>query len=217
MSVQTFNDVKDHDRSLIRKILEMAIFVRPYSADSTPITSIWTPAAGLTIPSGFKSVGLTTKDEGTTWTRNQETSDTTSHGYAQPTRRDILSDVSGVNFIGQESNRTNMELYHDMDLSGVTAGPNGFYFDKPSRPTSRRWEVLGLGKDGDGPDAIYVARILPEAQVTEMSDQSWQEGQELRYPCTLTGYVHEGWGTSLRELWGGPGLDAEAMGFTTTP
>lgn len=209
----TFNDIKDHNRANIRKILEMAIFVRPWASDSTPVTQIW-DGTDLVLPTGFVSVGLTTKDDGATWTRDQETSDVTSHGYAQPTRRDILSDVSGVNFIGQESKLQTMELYHDMDLSSVTTDANGnFHFDKPSRPTSRRWEVLGLGKDGDGPDAIYVARILPEAQVTEMTEQSWAEGTEVRYPVTMTGYVHEGWGTSLREIWGGPGVDHAAMGF----
>ncbi|MBW8171793.1 hypothetical protein K0651_01855 [Ornithinimicrobium sp. Arc0846-15] len=213
MKVVTFKEAKKHDRSNIRKILELAIFVRPAQDDSTPVTAIWGPD-GLIVPTDLQPIGLTTKDDGATWTRSQETSETTSHGYAQPTRIDVVSDVSGLTFTGQESKRTVMEVYHDLDLSGVTTDADGnFYFDKPDRPSQRRWEVWGIGKDGAGPDAIYTARILPEAQITEMQDQAWTEGDETKYPCTMTGYVHEGWGTSLREIWGGPGLDHEAMGF----
>lgn len=210
----TFNEVKQHDDRNIRKILEMAIFVRPYEEDFAPFNAIW-GADGLIIPDGFVGVGKTTKSDGATWTRAQDTTDVESHGYSEPSRRDITSDVSGLTFTMQESKRTSMELYHDQDLSGVTVRPAGagFYFDKPARPTARRWTVLGLGKDGDGPDAVYVARVLPRAQVTEMSDQSWTEENELQYPATMTGYTDTGWGTSIREIWGGPGLNAAAMGF----
>ena len=217
MAGETFAQIKGHDRGNIRKILEMAIFVKPWSATSTPITSIW-DGTGLVLPSGFQSVGLTTKDDGATWSRNQEVSETTSYGYSSPTRRDITSDVSGLAFTMQETKRQVLELYHGVDLSAVTPDANGnILFDKPSRPAQPKYEVLALGKDGDGPDAVYVARFLPEAQITEMAEQSWSEGDEVRYPATLTAFVHEAWGTSVREIWGGPGIDAVAMGFATAP
>jgi hypothetical protein len=210
----TFASIKGHNRTNIRKILELAIFVKPWSASSTPITSIW-DGTGLVLPAGYESVGLTTKDDGATWTRDQESSDTMSHGYGSPTRRDITSDVTGLQFTMQESKRLSLELYHGVDLSTTTPDANGnVLFDKPSRPAQPRYEVLAIGKDGDGPDAVYVARILPEAQITEMQEQKWTEADEVRYPATITAYVHEAWGTSMREIWGGPGLDAAAMGFT---
>lgn len=213
----TFAEVKGHNRSLIRKILEMSIFVKPREEGDEEITQLW-DGTGLVVPPGYQPVGLTTKDDGASWTREQETSDTTSHGYSEPTRRDITSDVSGLSFTMQESKRQTMELYHSLDLSHIVTDENGnFYFDKPPRPETRDWRVLALGKDGFGLEAIYVARWLPMASVTEQADQAWSEGDELRYPASLTAKLDEEMGTSFREIWGGPGLAdlVEPMGFTT--
>lgn len=209
----TFAEAKGHSPKNIRKVLEMAILVKPYDEADTEITKIY-GATGLIVPAGYVSVGLTTKDDGATWSRDQETSDVTSHGYAEPVRRDILSDVTGLAFTMQESKRQTMELFHGLDLSPVTTDTDGnFFFDKAARPVQRKYRVLALGKDGDGPDAIYVARWLPNAQVTENGEQAWSEGDEVKYPATFTAYTDEQFGTSFREIWGGPGLDHEAMGF----
>lgn len=214
----TFTEAKGHKGSNIRKILEMAIFIKPVDDADTAITKVWGgTTAGLTIPAGYLPVGMTTKDDGATWSRDQESSDVTSYGYAEPVRRDILSDVTGLSFTMQESKKTTMELFHGLDLSAVTtdtvANGGSFYFDKASRPAQRKYRVLALGKDGDGPDAIYVARWLPNAQITENGEQAWSEGDEVKYPATFTAYTDDTFGTSFREIWGGPGLDHADMGF----
>ncbi|QDF19523.1 major tail protein [Arthrobacter phage Kumotta] len=209
----TFTEAKGHNTSLIRKVLEMAIFVKPWAEDDEEITAIW-GASGLTIPTGYLPVGVVTKADGATWSRDQETSDVESYGYSEPTRTDIVKDVTGLAFTMQESKRTTMEIYHGLDLTAVTTDAQGnFYFDRGSRPITRKWRVLALGKDGDGPNAIYVAKWLPKAQVTENGEQAWSEGDEIKYPATFSGKTDEQFGTSFREIWGGPGLDHAAMGF----
>lgn len=219
MAVGDFDSIKGHKGSNVRKILELAIFIKPYSSTSTPITSIYTGVSGgLVLPVGFLPVGMVTKDDGATWTRDQESADVMSYGYGSPVRRDITSDVAGLSFVMQESNKVALGLYHGQDLSAVTTGTTAtggnVLIDRPSRPVTPRYEVLALGKDGDGPDAVYLARILPNAQVTEMPEQSWTEGEEVKYPATFTAYVHDAWGTSFREIWAGPGLKHVDMGFT---
>lgn len=210
----TFAESKGHNRALIRKPLEMAIFVKPWESGDSEVEKIY-DSSGLLVPAGYLPVGLTTKDDGATWTREQETSDTTSHGYGEPTRRDIISDVSGLTFIMQESKKLTMELWHGLRLDGVAPDADGnIVFDRPSRPEQQYWRALAIGKDGDGPDAIYMARWLPRASITEMQEQSWSEGEEIRYPASFTAYTDDEVGTAFRELWGGPGLDPEAMGFT---
>lgn len=209
----TFNEAKGHNPSNIRKILEMAIFVKPVADADTAITKVY-DATGLVVPAGYLPVGVVTKDDGAAWTRDQETSDVESYGYAEPTRRDITKDVTGLGFTMQESKKTVMELYHGLDLTAITTDADGnFFFDKASRPVQRRYRVFALGKDGDGPDAVYVARWLPNAQVTESAEQAWSEGDEVKYPSSLTAYTDSQFGTSFREIWGGPGLDHAAMGF----
>lgn len=214
MAVETFNEVKAHNPANIRKALELAIFVKPYEADDEEITTLWTTAGGLTVPPGYVGVGRTTKDDGASWSRDQDSAEVESHGYAEPGRVDILKDVSGLAFTMQESKRQSMELYHGLDLSAVTTDADGnFFFDKASRPIQKKYRVLAIGKDGDGPDAIYMARWLPRASITENGEQAWSEGDEIQYPATFTAYTDEPVGTSFRELWGGPGLDHLAMGF----
>lgn len=212
--VTSFNQAKGHDRSNIRKILEMAIFVKPEEDADLAITKIWSAAEGLIVPAGYMPVGLVTKDDGASWTRDQEASDVTSYGYGEPSRRDITSDVSGLSFTMQESKKLTMELFHGLDLTAITTDADGnFFFDKPSRPAGRKYRVLGIGKDGDGPDAVYQARWLPSAQITENGEQAWSEGDEVKYPASFTAYTSDQFGTSFREIWGGPGLDHAAMGF----
>ena len=213
--VKTFTEARGHVGDNIRKILEMAIFVKPVEDADTAIDKIWTAAAGLNIPAGYIPVGMVTKDDGASWSRDQSSEDVESYGYAEPTRRDITKDVTGLSFTMQESKKLTMELFHGLDLSAITTDADGnFYFDKASRPAQRKYRVLALGKDGDGPDAIYQARWLPNAQITENGEQAWSEGEEVKYPASFTAYTDSKFGTSLREIWGGPGLDHAAMGFT---
>lgn len=212
--VKTFKEQKGHQRSNIRKVLEMSIFVKPREDADTEITKVWTKADGLIIPPGYLPVGLTTKDDGATWSRDQDVADVNSLGYGEPTRRDFVSDATGLAFTMQESKKTAMEIYHGLDLSGVTTDADGnFFFDKASLPAARHYRVLAVGKDGDGPDAVYMVRWLPDAQVTENGEQAWTDGEEIKYPATFSAYTDDKVGTALRELWGGPGLDHEAMGF----
>jgi hypothetical protein len=213
--VKTFTEAKGHRGENIRKILEMAIFVKPVQDADVAIDKIWTAAGGLNVPTGYLPVGMTTKDDGASWTRDQSSEDVESYGYGEPTRRDITKDVTGLSFTMQESKKLTMELFHSLDLSAITTDADGnFFFDKASRPAQRKYRVLALGKDGDGPDAIYQARWLPNAQITENGEQAWSEGEEIKYPASFTAYTDSKFGTSFREIWGGPGLDHVAMGFT---
>lgn len=214
MPVQTFSAAKGHQDSNIRKALEMAIFVKPKVDGDTEVNKIWTATGGLIVPAGYVSVGLMTKADGASWSRDQSSSDVESIGYGEPTRRDITKDVVGLAFTMQESKRQAMELFHGLDLSAVTTDTDGnFFFDKASLPVSRHYRVLAIGKDGDGPNAKYMARWLPNAQITEMGEQAWQDEAELNYPATFTAYTDDVFGTSMREIWGGPGVDHVKMGF----
>lgn len=210
----SFNEVKGHDGSNVRKILELALFAKPFSEDGLEeITQIWTESDGLLVPPDYEPIGHTTKGD-TSWSREQNWVDTESHGYGEPIRRDNTQDIEGLSFVAQETNRLVLELYRDADLSGITPDADGnIVFKKAARPAGRRWHVLAIGKDGDGPDALYIARWLPEAQVTEMAEQAWTEETELNYSISMTAYTNNTVGTSMVELMGGPGLDHEAMGF----
>lgn len=203
--------------ALIRKAQDAAIFVAPTTVAA--VTAITTGASGdlITLPVGWDSLGHHTEDDGINWTREVNTSETRSHGSNEPTRRDITSDVTGLVVLAQETKMTTMELFHQADLSAVTpdATTGEIAFSRPSMPATRYYRLLSIAQDGSGTDTIYFGRFCPRASVTEFADQPWTKEDEVRWPLTFTAYVDDTLGYSMREMWGGPGIDALAvsMGF----
>jgi hypothetical protein len=210
----SFSDLQSLVDANIRKGLQGSVFVAPMSV-TAEIVALKDATGLLSVPSGYVDVGRLTKDQGATWTREVETSDVTSLGAGQPTRRDITSDVTGLQFTMQESKRAVFELHEGIDLSAVTYDANGnVSWDKPDRPASIYYRVFALFKDGEGTDAVYFAKWLPRVQVTDRGEQAWNEENELQYPVTLTAFVDSEFGTSARTLWAGSTARLDAMGFS---
>ncbi len=210
----SFADLQTLVDENIRKGLQGSIFVAPPSA-SDEIATLKDATGLLALPTGYIDVGRITKDQGATWTRDVESNDVTSLGAASPTRRDVVSDVSGLQFTMQESKRQVFELYEGLDLSAVTYDANGnVSWDKPDRPANIYYRVLALFKDGEGTDAVYFGKWLPRMQITDRSEQAWNEDSELQYGVTMTAFVDSTFGTSVRSLWAGSTERLTAMGFT---
>lgn len=210
----TFDSLQNHADTLIRKGLQGSIFVAPTSV-TDEIATLKDGTGLLALPAGYTDVGRITKDQGASWTRDVETSDVTSLGSATPTRTDIVSVTSGLSFTMQESKRQVFELHNGQDLSAVTYDANGnISFDAPDRPADLYYRVLALFKDGEGADAVYFAKWLPRAKVTDTGEQSWNESNEIQYPVTLRAFVDDSVGTAVRTLWAGSPERLTAMGFT---
>jgi len=210
----SFADLQKHFDDLIRKGLEGSVFAKRLTDADAEITKLKDATGLLALPPGYEDVGNLTKDQGVNWTRDIDSSDTTSLGKSEPTRRDIISDVTGLQFTMQESKKAVFELYDGIDLTGVTQDANGnVSWDKADRPAAIYYRMFALFKDGDGADAIYFAKWLPRAQVTDRGEQGWNENNEVQYPVTLTAYVDRTAGTSMRTLWAGPAAKMTAMGF----
>jgi hypothetical protein len=210
----SFAELQNHFDDLIRKGLEGSVFAKRYAEADPEIAKLKDATGLLAIPPGYVDVGNLTKDQGVNWTRDIESSDTNSLGKSEPTRRDITSDVTGLQFTMQESKRVVFELYDGIDLTAVKQDANGnVSWDKADRPASIKYRMFALFKDGDGADAIYFAKWLPRAEVTDRGEQSWNEDGEVQYPVTITAYNDKTVGTSMRTLWAGPATKMTAMGF----
>jgi hypothetical protein len=213
--VPTFSELQNRAQTLIRKGLEGSVFVKRYDADDDEIDALGGGSGLLALPDGYEDLGWITKDQGLNWTRDIETSDVTSLGSAEPTRRDITADVSGLQVTAQETKVVTIGLYEGLDLSAATHDTAGnVVIDKPDRPASIYYRVLGLMKDGDGVDAIYIAKWLPRAQVTDRGEQAWNEENEVQYSFTFSAFNDQTVGTSQRLLVWSPtvGLITD-MGF----
>ena len=220
MSVASFEDQTNFNSRLIRKALQGAIYIKRWEPGDAPIEQIYTATGGLQIPAGYEHAGHVTKSDATQWARDTDTADVESWGFGEPTRRDLTKDVTTLKFVMQESKRRAFELYNGAELSQVKPDAEGnIVMDKPGRQQKIDYRAFVISKDGDGADAIYFARWLPLCSVSAVEDQTWGEEDEIQYGVTLTGMTDPDVKTAVREVWGGPGLDAEAMGFasTTTP
>lgn len=214
----SFAELQKQADDLIRKGLEGSVFVAPYSED-TEIDALMDAQGGLVaLPPGYEDVGLITKDQGVAWSREVDTSDVESLGRSEPTRRDIISDVTGLEFTMQEMKALTLELYEGLSLADVVAEAAGDHsnivFDKPDRPASIYYRLLALFKDGEGADAFYFAKWLPRVQVTDRSEQSWNENDEIQYGVTVTAFNDPEFGTSVRTLLGVPTAAVAKMGFS---
>lgn len=211
----TFDDLNTVNQSLIRKGLQGLVAVKPYAAGDAEVVALKDATGLLALPTGYEPVGLITKGDGVTWTRDVSTSDTESLGFAQPTRRDITSDVTGLQFTAQESKLVTLGLHEGLNLAGTTYDANGnVSFDQPDRPETLYYRALVLFKDGEGTDAYYFAKWLPRVQVTDRGEQQWAEESEAQYAITMTAFVDDVVGTSARTLWASSTANMTAMGFT---
>jgi hypothetical protein len=215
----TFDEVKGHNASLVRKMLEMAVFVSPFET-GPDIETISDATNQLVVPAGYTSGGIMSKDQGATITPSLDVSETGGYGYGQPIRRDTVSRTSQLAFTMTESKRIAFEVYYGIDLSAVeaaAAGSNELMFEHPDRPDTKYWRVLCLGRDGQGANAIYHAEYFPRMTLADVSEQTFSETDALSWGVTLGADTDSTAGTPQRTFWGGPGLTDsvfEAMGFT---
>jgi hypothetical protein len=218
----TFDSLKGHNDALIRKMLELAIFVAPWPAAPTLATISDSSGAQLVIPDTYLSLGMTSKDDGATWTPAIDISEVGAYGYGTAVRRDATSRTLNLAFTMLESKKKTWELYYGLDLAStvIPAAKTELFFDMPSAAHANYYRVLAIGKDGSGTSAIYHGEYLPKAILTDADAVSWTDDSPVAYGVTLSADVDSTYGTSQRSFWCGPGFTSSvftAMGFTQAP
>lgn len=218
-------DLMELKSELIRKPTTGAVFIADIDAD---LIETLTSATGTapnqiitlaTLPLAYQSLGYTT-DDGVGFATETTTSDVTSWQSVTPTRSDITSETSTMTVTAQETKLLTIGLYSGVLTSGVraTATTGEVKILKPQRPSSRSYRVLSIMQDGEGDDAIWMARFLPRAKVTGKGEQSWGKGDApVTYPITFTGERDSELGTAEMLLFGGPGWNKRLalMGIET--
>lgn len=192
-----------------------------FTADTvTAIPSAFTNlAAGnlVQLSTSWSRLGLLTKSDGVTFSRDLNTDDEESWGYNEPTRTDITSDVTSAAFNLQEVNRRTLELYDFVDLSALTpdATTGEWGYNKPliTAPIYKR--MIYLAVDGAGTDRRYRWKIMPRAQVVGVNDEVWSQGGVTQFPVTIRATVDTTLGYAVRNVFGGPGQKSRnsAAGF----
>lgn len=195
-----------------------------FTGGTTPAVAVTTTTPGTAIelaalPDGYVDLGYISKDDGATWARDTSLSEVTAIGATEAVRSDITSDVSTLAITALETKMKTLELYDNVDLSTLTptAGTGEVAYNRATRPRTKfgRLYVISMD-DSDDAGPIYMARLCPRAQVTEVGEQTWTDGDDpITYPLTFSAKKDATAGYAMRCLFGGPGWLArlEAMGF----
>ena len=210
--------------SILGNPAQMTASSASLTGGTTPTATVTTTTPGTeielaTLPSGYVDLGYLSKDDAVTWSRETELSDVTAIGATEAVRSDITSDVSSLAVTALETKLQTLELYDNVDLSAVTptANTGEVAYNRTTRPRTKfgRLYVISMD-DSDDAGPIYMARLCPRSQVTEVGEQTWTDGDDpITYPLTFSAKKDATAGYAMRCFFGGPGWRArlEAMGF----
>lgn len=213
-----FNALRGAQAKLIRKALGGLILVAPEDAE-VPEKIFTGPNTFADFAAlGYKPLGWLTKGDGINFTRETEQAEVESFGAQEPTRIDFTKDVTSAAFKCQETNRQVLEMYHGVDLEGVTVDrtTGEFAFSSPDLPEAIYRRLIYIAKDGNGDDAKYIIKVMPRGIVSEVQEQAWSSESELASGLTVKATKDDVLGYSVRNVFGGTGFLklAEDMGFT---
>lgn len=158
-------------------------------------------------PAQWTKLGLITKGEGVTFSRDLNTEVEESWGYNEPTRTDITSDTTSAAFTLQETTRAALEMFDFVDLSAVTPDvtTGEFGYNKPLNPAPVYRRIVYMAVDGAGTDRRYRFKIMPRAQVVGVNDEVWSQAGVTKYPLTVRATVDPVLGYAVRTVLAGPG------------
>lgn len=204
--------------SLIRKALNGSAFIADSSADTIDELTLFDGETGdiTSLPAGYADLGYM-QDAGIAFARAITEQAITSWQSVSATRSDRTADVPTAVLLAQETKLATIGLYTGVDTSGVEALSNGVVrIDMPATPANRLYRLLGVFADQTDEGEIIVCRYFPNAKVTDVANQSYDKGDEVVWPVTLTGFVDETVGTAESHIFGGAGWLAKLadMGFT---
>lgn len=213
-----YSALRDKKQELIRKARDGSVFVA--AASVANLTAITTGASAdlVTLPTGWEDLGWTSTD-GSTFSRETESSQVRAFGSTEPVREDVTNDTVTMSVTALETKLTTIGLYTGVDITNLQAAAvtGELSIEKPNLPNPRYYRVLGLYVDESSDGEIYIGRYFPNARITEFGEQVFGEGDEpISYPLTFTGFSDSAVGYSHRYIFGGPGWLAllASMGIT---
>lgn len=213
------SDLQDLNNNLIRKTLNMSVFVAPMSADAVDEATLFTTVTGVlgTLPDDYLDLGYTTT-AGAQFARAITESNVTSMQSLTPTRSDTTADTITLQVACQETKLATIGLATGAETSTITMGTNGTVrVDKPATPQTVHHRVFAIGEDVTDAGSIYMCRFLPKAKVTNYDAQNFAQGDDpVLWSVTFQGFVDDVLGTDHSWIFGGEGYLAlkAAMGFS---
>ncbi len=202
-----YSALRDKKNQLIRKARDGSVFAAPFSAAAITNLTSGASAALVALPTGYKDLGHISTD-GASFGRETTVSEVRSFGSAEPTRSDMTSDTITMSVTAQEHKLITLGMYTGADLSAATATAvtGEFQIAKPTVPGINFYRILGLFVDRTDAGDIYIGRFMPRAQITELGEQAFGDGDDpIAFPMTFTGKEDSVLGYSHKWIFAGPG------------
>jgi hypothetical protein len=213
-----FTDYKSANSDLELSALDLAIILAPYSA--TMPTTLEDPATGdlVAVPDDFRFVGNFEKKAGVGLNKDTSSTDIESYGLQEPSKKIMSKQVGSIEYVPQETNRLNLEVYNQVDYSTITPSAHGgVVLPGTKRPKFVPYRAILLGVDGDDGNEVHPYWLLPKVAVSKTDKQTLNDDGVLTYPVTLTWFRDKNFfgGVSYAQGFCGPGWEAlrVAAGF----
>ncbi|WP_280393041.1 Ig-like domain-containing protein [Nocardia wallacei] len=213
MAPTTFSALKDKRDPLVFSALDWLVLLHPWSEGCPYMPTDLTDASGVlqTLPAGWVTAGEIQKKAGIDLTPDTKSEDVEGYGSSAPRRTIVTGEGFQIDYTGQEWRKINLEMYHNTDLSTVSAVPGkGFKARKTTQLTARYYSAILLAYDGMPTEEIMPFFEYGKVSVTKRNKMSGQQGAELGLPMTLTAYEDSAWGSLYDFGVCGAGFDAVA-------
>lgn len=206
-----FADIAEKQDQLIRKALDGSVFLAASSVDLITALTVDGPVTGTPtlalLPAGYTDFGLLS-DAGAKFSNNVNSADIMSWGRVEPSRRDIVKDITTLHIICQETSLTTLSAYAGVDPATIvpTTLTGEVHVVKPTRPTAISYRLFAIGVDQNEHGEIYCAAQMPRAQITDKGDLVMMSGNDgIFYDTTWTAFTDSTAGYAVEFIFGGPG------------
>lgn len=213
MAPTTFLALKEKSDALVFSALDWAVLLRPWvpGAPSMPVDLCDSSGVLQSLPAGWQTSGEIQKAAGVSLAPEVQTSNIDGYGSPGPRRTMITGENFTINYFAQEWRKINQELWHNVDMSTVSASPGkGYTARKTSSLNMKFYSALLIAQDAGAGGNLYPFFKLPKVSVSQKAAMASQQGSELGLPCTLTVYDDADFGGMYDFGVAGAGFDSIA-------
>lgn len=218
MANTTFLELKGKNDALVVAALDWLVLLHKWEPGAAYMPVDLTDASGVlqTLPAGWVTAGEIQKQAGVNLAPDTQTSNVEGYGSANPRRTIVTAENFTIDYLAQEWRKINLEMWHNTDMTAVSATPGkGFKARKSSQLSLQYYSAILVAYDGMPANEIYPWFAYGKVAVTKRNAMAGQSGQELGLPMTLTLFEDSEWGALYDFGVAGAGFDdiAEEAGF----
>ncbi|MFF0546951.1 Ig-like domain-containing protein [Nocardia thailandica] len=213
MAATDFRTLKDKNDALVMSAQDWLVLLHDWAPGASYMPTDLTDSSGVlqTLPAGWFTSGELQKAAGVSLAPDTQTSDIEGYGSSSARRTMVTAEKFTIDYFAQEWRKKNLELWHNVDLSTVSAAPGkGFRATKTSALTVRYYSAILIAQD-EGVGSLYPFFLYPKVSVSKRSPMAGEQGKELGLPATLTVFDDPEFGGMYDFGVAGAGFDAIAQ------